>query len=62
MRCAKISLFLSDLFVGSAADHLIPALMNSPLAPSGLKLGVPGNWQDTFMRDGGHGTPAIALL
>lgn len=44
MNSVKISLFLSGLFFGGAVDHLILALMNSPLTPYGLKLGVIGNW------------------
>ena len=45
MNSVKISLFLSGLFFGGAADHVILALMNSPLTPYGLKLGVIGNWR-----------------
>ena len=44
MKWEKISLFLSGLFIGGAIDHVILALMNSPLTPYGLKLGVFGNW------------------
>ncbi len=40
----KGSLFLSGLFFGGAIDHVILALINSPLTPYGLKLGVIGNW------------------
>ena len=40
----KISLFLSGLFFGGAIDHVILAIMNDPLTPYGLKLGVIGNW------------------
>ena len=44
MNWRKISLFLSGLFFGGAIDHVILALMKSPLTPYGVDLGVIGNW------------------
>jgi len=44
MNWRKVSLFLSGLFLGGAIDHVILALMKSPLTPYGVNVGVTGNW------------------
>ncbi|HLF54031.1 MAG TPA: hypothetical protein VI544_02520 [Candidatus Nanoarchaeia archaeon] len=44
MKWKYFSLFLSGVFFGGAIDHLILAMMNYPLTPYGVELGITGNW------------------
>ena len=44
MNWRKFNLFLSGLFFGGAIDHVILALMRSPLTPYGMNVSVIGNW------------------
>ena len=44
MKWSKLALFAAGLFFGVAIDHVILALMNSPLTPYVVRWGVAGNW------------------
>ncbi len=38
-----MALFASGLFAGGAIDHVILAVMHSPMTPYGVRWGVGGN-------------------
>ena len=44
VNCPWIALFASGMFAGGAVDHVVLALMRSPLTPYGVRSGVAGNW------------------